>query len=126
MNKTISRILAIAFIILIAVGLFFYYSTKVTIPAAKAYTTSNSVNSNSKVDNSFLKINLNENDYKLSFFRQYLVTTDMAEVEKFINDNIEKVEQDKIIVYSDLDKKEFKEINLILKKHGVDRFRINE
>ena len=60
------------------------------------------------------------------YLESILVTTDIAEVEIFINDNIDKVERDKIIVYSDLDKKEFKEKNLILKKNGVDRFRINE
>ena len=40
-----------------------------------------------------------------------VAASDIAEVEKFINDNIDKVERDKIIVYSDLDKKEFKEKN---------------
>ncbi len=58
------------------------------------------------------------------YLESILVTTDIAEVEIFINDNIDKVERDKIIVYSDLDKKNLKKI--ILKKNGVDRFRINE
>ena len=126
MNKIIFRIIAVLVIIFIALGLFFYFTTKMVTPTAQTYSSPKSIPSYSQVDNSFLQIKLNENDYRLSLFRNSLVTTDMAEVEKFITDNIEKVEQDKIIVYSDLDKKEFKEINLILRKHGVDRFRINE
>ena len=58
-------------------------------------------------------------------FRKSLVTTDITEVEKFIKDNIDKVERFKIIIYSDLDKNNLKK-KIILKKNGVDRFRINE
>ena len=48
-----------------------------TTPTVQSYTAPTSVVSNTKVDNSFLVIKLNESDYKLSLFRKSLVTTDM-------------------------------------------------
>ncbi len=119
------KIALIAIGAIIIVVLFFKLITA-SKSNSQTFYTAPTTTSLHKGDESFLKINTLQNKYQVSLLEKDFVTDDIKEVENFIIANKSIIDYKKIIVSGNPKSKGFELVKLLLKKNGVEKFRVNE
>ena len=76
-------------------------------------------------DSTYLKIKLSKGAYTISLLDSALTTTNTALLEKFILNNKEWIDKNKVAVWNTENLPEFENIKVVLKKYDIISFFIN-
>jgi hypothetical protein len=97
-----------------------YKSDPVTVTAPRTEVSNFETN-----DSTYLKINIQNENYKISFLNEDLFVDNIHGIDSFLQKNSQSIVREKVIVTGFNNTEKDKDFIGILSKYGVSKFRVN-